>query len=297
MSARLNTISKPVNFFLNIFFILCALICIYPLLLVLGVSFSDEQSIYEYGYRVIPQIFSLKAYQYVLHNSSFLGHTYFLTILVTATGTFLSTLVIALYAYPLSRKEFRFRNFFTFFALFTMIFRAGMVPWYIVCVNFLHINNTIWALILPYLINAFFVIIMRTFFITTIPDEIVESARIDGAGEIRTFFTIVVPLSLPGLATIALFNTLSYWNDWWLCLMLVSKQALYNVQFTLFQILNNLQMLNTIAQHGGIEQVNALPGETARMAMAMLAIGPIILAYPFFQRFFIKGLVIGAIKG
>ncbi|MGE5551742.1 MAG: carbohydrate ABC transporter permease [Bacteroidota bacterium] len=297
MSNGLNVISRRGNFILNIFFMLCAVTCVYPLLLVVGVSLSEEQSILKYGYSVIPHVFSLKGYEYIFNNSAFLGRTYILTIFVTVVGTVLSTLIIALFAYPISRKEFKFRRFFTFFALFTMIFKAGMVPWYFVCVKFLHIQNTIWALILPYLINAWFVIIMRTFFMTTIPDEVLESAKIDGAGEIRTFFSIVIPLSLPGLATIALFNTLAYWNDWWLCLMLITDQALYNVQFTLYQILNNLQYLNTMAQYASPEQINRLPSETARMAMAIVAIGPVVLAYPFLQRFFVKGLVVGAIKG
>lgn len=299
MSSGLNVISKRANFILNIFFWLCVVACIYPLLLVLGVSVSDERSLLKYGYSAIPHGFTLKAYQYVFQNSDFMAQTYLLTIFVTVVGTFLSTLVIALYAYPLSRKEFKFRSFFSFFAFFTMIFNGGMVPWYIVCVKVLHIQNTVWALILPYLINAWFVIIMRTFFTLTIPNEVLESAKIDGAGELRAFFSIVIPLSLPGLATIALFNTLAYWNDWWLPLMLINDSRLFNVQFSLYRILNNLQFLNSImASTGGMEQqLSKLPSESARMAMAVIAIGPIVLAYPFFQRYFIKGLVVGAIKG
>lgn len=299
MSSGLNVISRGGNFVLNIFFWLCVVVCVYPVLLVLGVSLTDERSILEYGYNIIPHIFTLDAYRFVVKSSDFLVRSYLLTIFVTVVGACLSTLVIALYAYPLSRKEFKLRGFFSFFVFFTMIFNGGMVPWYFVCVRVLHINNTIWALILPYLMNAWFVIIMRTFFTMAIPDSMIESAKIDGAGELRTFFSIVVPLSLPGLATIGLFATLAYWNDWWLPLMLISNQALYNVQFTMYRILNNIQFLTSIASSLGVadSQINQMPSESARMAMAIIAIGPIVFAYPFFQRFFIKGLVVGAIKG
>lgn len=293
--------SKTANFNLanilfNLLFIAIAIACIYPLLLVLGVSFSSEKSIYEFGYQAIPHQFSLDAYNYLFKTPKAILDAYGITVFVTIVGTVLSTLVISLYAYAISRKEFAFRKFFAFLILITMLFNGGMVPWYIVCVKFLHIQDSVLALILPYLINGWYIIIMRTFFKTTIPDSVVESAKIDGAGEFRTFFTIVIPLALPGLATIALFTTLAYWNDWWLPLMLISKPSLYNLQYLIYVILNNIQFLQTMVERGNILLVD-IPSESSRMAMCIITIGPILIAYPFFQRFFIKGLTIGALKG
>jgi putative aldouronate transport system permease protein len=286
---------KVSNILIHLFFILLAVLCIYPFLLVIGVSFTNEKSILNYGFQVIPTVFSLDAYKYVLKNLDTIVNAYMVTIFTTVVGTLLSVLTITLYAYALSRKEFYFRKFFTFFIFFTMIFNGGMVPWYIVCVRVLHINNTIFAMILPYVISAWYVMIMRTFFITTIPDSIIESARIDGAGEFRTLFQIVLPLAVPGVATIALFSTLAYWNDWWLPLMLVKDTKLYNLQYLIYQILNNMDFVNQLADQG--RSVASLPSESARMAVCVISIGPIIFAYLFFQKYFVKGLTIGAVKG
>jgi putative aldouronate transport system permease protein len=223
--------------------------------------------------------------------------SYLLTIFVTLLGTILCVLLTALYAYPLSRDEFKYKKFFTFFIFFTMLFNGGLVPWYIVCVKVVHINNNLWALILPYVMNAFFVIIMRTFFKTTIPKEIIESARIDGSGELRTFVSIVLPLSLPGLATIGLFATLQYWNDYFLPLMLVTKPNLFNLQYLMYKLLMSIQMLQQTSVPNASEAYMKLPSESVRMAFAIVSIGPIVIAYPFFQKYFVKGLTIGAVKG
>jgi len=228
MNGRINAISGRANLVINLFFIVCVSICIYPIILILGVSFSSEESILTHGYNAIPHVFSLQAYKYIIRTGDVILRAYGVTIVATVVGTVLSTLITALFAYPLSRPEFSHRKFFSLFLLFIMLFSGGLVPWYVVNIHVLHINNTIWALILPSLISAWNIIILRTFFKLNIPDAVVESARIDGSGEFRTLFRIVLPLSLPGLATIALFNTLGYWNDWWLPLMLVSDASLYN---------------------------------------------------------------------
>ena len=182
-----------------------------------------------------------------------------------------------------------------------MLFSGGMVSWYIICSKVLYIQNTIWALILPMLTSAWNVMIMRTFFNTTIPEAIIESAKLDGASELKTFRTIVVPLALPGIATIALFNTLSYWNDWWNALMLTTKPELTNLQYYLYKVLNTMDMNSNSGMAAALAQQNAadvtMPKESARMAICMLAIGPIILAYPFFQKYFVQGLTVGAVKG
>ena len=284
---------------LHVFFIILAIMCIYPLFLVLGISISSEQELLRNGYSLLPQAPTLQAYKFIFGWSTSILKSYGITIFVTITGAVCATLMVALFAYPLSRKEFAFRKQFSFYALFTMLFSGGMVPWYIVCVRFLHLTNSIAALIIPYLLNAFYVMIMRTFYITTVPDAIVESARIDGCGEFRIWAQIVMPLVLPGLATIAFFCTLGYWNDYYLPLMLISDQRYYNLQYMLYKLLVSLSILEQIpnADPNIARELAKLPGESARMAMCIISIGPIIMAYPFFQKYFVKGLTIGAVKG
>lgn len=294
-----NKISNIANIFCNLIFILNSFLCIYPLGLILGASFSEENYLVEYGYKVFPKVTSFAAYEYVLKNAEAILRAYGVTIFVTVVGTILSTLFTALYAYAITRKEFRYRKFFTYAMFFTMLFSGGMVPWYIVCTQLLHIQNTILALIWPSLVSAWNVMIMKTFFKTSVPDAIVESARIDGSSEILIFFRIVFPIAIPGIATIALFATLQYWNDWYNPLMLINDPKLSNIQYYLYRILQNLKVLtdtSSAAYTQSGQTIETLPQESARMAIAIIAIGPIILAYPFFQRFFIKGLTIGAVK-
>jgi putative aldouronate transport system permease protein len=280
-------------------FILISAASLYPLFLVIGISFSDEITITLKGFSLIPKKFSTAAYDFILKEGNTIFRAYFITISTTVIGTIVSTLCIALYAYPLSRKDFRLRKFFSFFVFFTMLFSGGMVPWYIVCKSILGLRNNLWALFLPYLMNAWFVMIMRTFFKTNIPDSIIESAKIDGASEYRIFFQIVLYLALPGVATIALFNTLVFWNDWWLPLMLVTDPAWYNLQYLMYRIQIDIQYLTQMASNlSGIsgDILQRLPSRTAQMAMCVMTMGPIVLAYPFFQRFFVKGITIGSLK-
>lgn len=217
----------------------------------------------------------------------------------TVVGTVLSVSVITLYAYPLSRSNFKYKKLFSFLAFFTMIFGGGLVPWYMVYSQLFRIRNTIWILIFPYLMNAWFVMIMRTFIKTSVPESLIESAKIDGASEFRTFFSIVLPLLKPGIATIGLLSCLGYWNDWYLPLVFLTERKLYNIQYLMYQTLSNIQFLTSgSANFSELGMVLAdLPGESARMAVAVVSIGPIIFAYGFFQKYFIKGLTIGAIKG
>lgn len=286
------------NFFLTILFILLSACILYPILLVIGISFSSENSLVTDGYRLIPKEFSLAAYEYIWESKETVLRAYGITIFVTVFGAICSVLVVSMYAYPLSRKDLKHRKKFAFIVLFTMLFHGGMVPWYIVCTQVLHIQNTIWALILPYIVDAWNVLIMRTFFMTTIPAALIEAAKIEGAGEIKIFFKVVLPLSLPGLATIGLFSTLKYWNDWYLPLMLTTRPALQNLQFLLQSMIANIQMLSQNSQYmgGASEQLANMPIEGARMALCVISIGPIVLAYPLLQRYFISGLTVGAVK-
>lgn len=297
MSKIDNNVSRTANALLHIIFSTMAFACLYPVLLVVGVSFSSNKSIVEQGFRMIPKEFSLDSYIFIFTNSQRIINAYGITILVTIIGTILSVLTVSLYAYPLSRNDFKYRKFFTFFIFFTMLFSGGMVPWYMVCVT-IGLKDNLWALILPYLMSTWNTIIMRTFFQTTIPASLIESAKIDGAGEFRIFFKMVLPLSLPGLATIGLFVTLQYWNDWWLPMMLTEKPQWSNLQYLLQSMIKNIQLMIDARNQGatGMPQME-VPTESARMALCLIALGPIVIVYPFFQKYFVTGLTIGAIKG
>lgn len=293
-------ISQPANIFLNILMIIICIACVYPLLLVFSISITDEQTIALSGYHLIPEKFSLYAYQYVLSNYMTIIRAYGITIFVTIVGSLLSLSIIAMYAYPLSRKNFKYRNTFSFIAYFTMLFNAGLVPWYIVYVRVLHLKDSILALIIPALMSAMSMIIMRTFFKTGIPDSLVDAAKIDGAGEFYTFIKIVLPLSTPVIATILLFNTLHYWNDWYTSLVFINDPNKYSLQYLLYKVEKNMEILmNYENQNLGVstELLSRMPSQTSRMAIAMIAVGPIVFAYPFFQKYFVKGLTIGAVKG
>lgn len=296
---KVNQISVFSNFLLNIIFVIVALLCILPLIFVIIISLTDEKEILLNGYSFFPGKFSTEAYSYIVAAGDAIWRAYGVSILVTILGTVLSLLTICMYAYPLSRTNFKYKTQFTFLAYFTMIFGGGLVPWYIVYTNLIPIRHTIWILIVPYLMNAWYVIIMRTFYKTSVPEAIIESAKIDGAGEFRTFFIIVLPLCKAGLATIGLFCCLNYWNDWYLPLVFVTDHELFNIQYLMYQTLMAIQFLTSsstgFAQAG--KALSEMPSEAARMAIAVLSIGPIVLAYPFFQKYFVKGLTIGAVKG
>lgn len=294
-----NRISLPANLLWNVIFIICCLTCVVPLFLVVIVSLTDEVTLLRNGYSFFPELLSTSAYEYIFQKGGAVVNAYGITLLVTVIGTICSTLTISLYAYPLSRSNFAYKKFFTGFAFITMLFSGGLVPWYIIYTQVIGIGNTIAVLIVPYLMNTWYMMIMRTFYKSTIPEELLESARIDGAGEIRTFFSIVLPLSTAGIATVALFSMLAYWNDWYLPLIFIRDDKLYNIQYLMKAMLENAQFLARMSSQvaGANFSVKDLPSETMRMAIAVVAIGPIVLAYPFFQRYFVKGLTIGAVKG
>ncbi|MBP3965675.1 carbohydrate ABC transporter permease [Paenibacillus lignilyticus] len=296
-----NAISKRSNYLIGAVFWLYTIACVFPLVLIIAVSFTDEMSILKDGYQLFPKVYSTMAYQLLFEDSAQIVRSYGISLFVTIVGTMLSLLLTAAFAYPISRKELPYRNSFTFFIFFTMLFNGGLVPWYLVYVKYLHLGDSIWALIVPMLVQPFNILIMRTFFQTTIPGALLEAATIDGAGEFKIFYSIVLPLSLPVIATIALFNTLMYWNDWFLSLIFISDNATVSVQYLMYKTMLNIQYLTSnvqaseaLTRGGGTLH---LPSEAIRMAMAVIGIGPIILAYPFFQSYFVKGLTIGAVKG
>jgi len=271
--------------------------CLIPFLFILSGSFTDEMEIIHKGFALIPAKTSYSSWVMLSHDLSTIVSGYIITVSVTVVGTLLSLLVTSLMAYPLSVTTLRYRNAIAFFAFFTMIFSGGIVPWYIIVSNVLHLRNTFLALILPYTINAWNMFLLRNFF-RTIPKELAESAKIDGAAEITIFARLIIPLSTPGLATVGLFIALGYWNDWWLSLMFIENRHLYPVQLMLRAIISNVQFLRTsVAATLASDASRTLPFEGVKMATCLVTIGPIILLYPFVQRYFMKGIIVGAVKG
>lgn len=278
---------------LNVSFMVYSALCLIPLLVVLSVSLTDEQAIFQTGYRIIPLKFSFGAYQYILMGNSPILRAYGVTIIVTVIGTLLHLVISSMFAYSLSRNEVKYRNIISFLVVFCLLFNGGLVPWYILLSKYLHLKDSIFVLIVPYLVSSVNVLIMRNYF-RTIPESIIESARIDGSGEFNTFLKLVIPLSTPVLATIGLFVAVFYWNDWFTAALFIENSKLYTLQFLLQSIMNNIAFLqgNALTAKAAAMQ----PDETARMATCVLAVGPLVLTYPFLQKYFVKGLTLGAVK-
>lgn len=283
------------NIIANIILAVFAIACVFPFIFVIIISLTSEQSLLEHGYSIFPKEWSFEAYKYLFQSGGALAQSYMVTILVTVLGTIINVSMVSTYAYAISRKGFKYRRQFTFLVFFTMLFGGGMVPSYIVMTQVLGLKNTIWALILPLAFNSFNIIVMRTFFQKSVPDSIIESARIDGASEFRIFIKIVIPLALPGIATIALFSTLAYWNDWFNAMLYIDYQNLVPLQHMLMKIEKNMEFIRQNAMLSG-EVMNALPQESVRMAMVVISTLPIACTYPFFQKYFISGLTIGGVK-
>jgi putative aldouronate transport system permease protein len=291
-------LSPMANSLLNVLLIIACVLTLIPIYVIVIASITSEGSLAANGYRLWPEEFSGSAYRFLFSQGSIVITAYINTVISTVVGTIMAVIMVGLYAYPLSRDNFKFGTFFTFFAFFTMLFSGGLVSYYMVTRQVLGLYNTLWALFLPSAFSPFWVIVMRTFYKLNVPNEIVEAARMDGAGEWRTFMQIVVPLSIPGLATVALFSAIGIWNNFFNCLLLVDDARYFSLQFTIYTTLNNIRfLLENADKMQGLVNISELPSQTFRMAMAVVTVGPIILAYPFFQRYFIKGLTIGAIKG
>ncbi|MBC8076594.1 MAG: carbohydrate ABC transporter permease [Chloroflexales bacterium] len=265
--------------------------CLVPLALVVAASLSDEAALATGGYSLLPRQWSLAAYQYLFADLSQLAQAYIVTTTVTVVGTAVGLLVMALLAYALSRRSFSWRVPLTFAVFFTMLFNGGLVPWYILITQYLHLKNTLAVLILPYLVVPWFVLLLRTYF-AALPGQLLDAARIDGAGEWRIFFQIVVPLSTPALATVGLFCALQYWNDWWLALLFIDDNRLVPLQYLLQRIMTNAEFIPP----NPFTQGMAVPVQTVRMAMAVLAVGPIVLAFLFVQKYFVRGITLGGVK-
>lgn len=296
---RLSAVSIPVEISFHVIIGLFALICIIPFIFVMIIAFSSEQSIRDIGFSFIPNEWSLKAFDYVVQIGDQLWKSFFNSIFITVIGTILSVLICVLYSYALFRRDYKYRKFFLFFSFFTMLFGGGLTPTYMVCKNLLGLNDNYAALIVPLLVNPFNFIIMRTFFQGSVPEALIESASIDGSSEYRTLFQIVIPVSLPGIATISLLNMLAYWNEWFIALLYIKSPKYIPLQFLLMKMQQQVDFLVNNSGRLGAEASKiaaSLPKESLRMALVVIIVLPIACAYPFFQRYIISGLTIGAVK-
>lgn len=284
-----------VSFVSYAFIILFAIACLIPLLLVLSSSFTSQASLNINGYKLIPSELSVSAYS-LLFKSGTVGPAYGVTIFVTVVGTVLSMLVTCACAYAISCKSMYYRGTVAFFIYFTMLFNGGLVPTYLWVTKYLGLSDSLWSLILPSLVNAWNLLLMRNFF-NGIPDALSESARIDGANDMVILFKIILPISLPGIATVGLFYALAYWNEWYKALLYIHTEWKYPLQYLIMQIQKNIQYVQQNAANAGVVTEGLVPAETTQMATAVVTIGPIILLYPFLQKYFVQGLTVGSVKG
>lgn len=291
--------SRAFQIIANILMFLFMIFCLFPFVLLVVSSFTDEGTLIRNGYSLFPEKFSLESYAYMYERLDTIVRAYGITVFVTVVGTVTSLIITVLLAYPLSRRDLPHRGKFAFFVFFTMLFNGGLVPTYIMWTRYLNIDNTIWALIIPaLLLNAFYVIMMRTYFTTTIPDEVIEAGRIDGAGEFRILFRIVLPMSLPMVATLALLIGLNYWNDWRNGLYYLTDHSLFSVQNMLNTMLQDVRFLASGGAGGNASEIASnMPSVGIKMAIAVVGALPIMMVYPFFQRYFVKGITVGAVKG
>lgn len=271
---------------------LIGLTCLIPLVLVVSISLSDELRLATEGYQLLPVGFTTFAYEYILQEPSQILRAYGVTAFITAFGTVTGLLVCSLLAWPLARKDFRLRGPLSFYVFFTLLFNGGMVPFYILVTRYLGLKDNIFVLILPYMVTAWYVLIIRTSF-SQLPTELLDAARIDGAGEWRIFFQLVTPLSKPVLATIGLFFVLRYWNDWFLALLFIDDSSMYPLQYLLYVLMANINVMAANPQTTGM----SIPTLSARMAMAVLAFGPALFTFLLLQKYFVRGITIGGLKG
>lgn len=286
----------------KLFYVICytvvalvAFICLIPFIIMVSGSFSSEQALRFEGFGILPKDFTLSAYALIFKTPMAVLKAYGISIFITVAGTVCGLLLTTLTAYVLSRKDFKYRNAFSFFFYFTTLFNGGMVCTYIFYIQYLHLKDSLLALILPGMFNVFYLLVMRTF-ATSVPAALIEAAKIDGAGEFRIFFQVVMPLLKSGMATIGLFLALGYWNDWYNAMLYINTEDLYPLQYMLYSLMQKTQALAGIAGKAGIA-VSDLPSNSLKMAMAVVATGPILLVYPFVQKYFVKGVAVGSVKG
>ena len=292
---KLSSDRRVFNIISVVLLSLLTLFCTLPFWLILSGSFTSQDSILTDGYRLLPKIFSLEAYQFLFKAPEDMLHAYGVTIFVTAVGTFSSMIVTSMAAYVLSSRDFTYRNTVSFFFYFTTVFGGGLVPWYIFNMKYLHFKNNYISLILPTLVNVTYLLILKSY-MANIPEAVFESARLDGANDWTIYRRIALPLSKAGLATVGLFIALNYWNDWYAAMLYIDDDRMYPLQYYLNDILNKSQGMMNAAARAGIPSAQ-VPSEPVKLAMTVVATGPIVLLYPFLQKYFVKGVTIGAVQG
>ncbi len=295
---RMSRDLKKMNILGIILISLFALVCVLPFYLIIIASFTSETYMIRNGYPLLPSLknATLEAYQLCLKNPGSIVRAYAVTGSATVIGTCLAVFMATMTGYVLSRKDFQWRNGFSFFFFFTTLFNGGLVPWYLLCVRYLHFKNSFLSLILPLMFSVWNMIIAKSF-MAGIPQSISESAMIDGANDMRIFVSLILPLSKPLIATLGLFSALAYWNDWYNCMLFISNDSMFTLQYYLQRMLGSAEAMRTVAEKSGMPLTSAIPLESMQMAMTVIATGPIVLLYPFVQRYFVKGLTIGAVKG
>jgi multiple sugar transport system permease protein/putative aldouronate transport system permease protein len=289
--------SRGDRLLLGLFYVLIgifAIYCLIPFWTVVVNSFASEQSLVRYGYLLFPKEFSLEAYRLLL-KTDVVFNAYAVTLFVTAVGTILSMIVTCAMAYALSVKTVKYRNHIAFYVFFAMLFKGGLVPTYILITKYLHLQDTVWVLIIPALLNPWNMFLLRNFF-KTIDEALAESAKIDGANDMYILFRIILPVSLPAIATISLFYALAYWNEWYRAMLYISDENLHPLQYLIMKIVRNLDFANQISDQVTIPGY-VVPSYTTRLATTVVTIGPIIFLYPFLQKYFVKGLLVGSVKG
>jgi putative aldouronate transport system permease protein len=277
------------------FVLFLAIACVIPFLLVLSGSLTDENTIFTKGYNLIPSKVSFEAYITIFKAPSTMIRAYLVSIILTGTGAVIGLFLTSMTAFVLNSKDFKYRNHISFYFYFTTLFSGGLTPYYILMVKYLHMKDTPWALLIPGLLTVWYLIIMRAYY-KSIPDAIFESAKMDGANQIRIYFNIALPLSKPALATIGLFIALGYWNSWYNALLFINNPHWFPLQYYLYRMLSSAQFADTAIRSPRLVAIQ-LPKESLKMAMSVIATGPIIFLYPFLQKYFIKGLTVGAVKG
>ena len=278
---------------------LVAIICLIPFLMVVVGSFTAEKEIIANGFSFFPKELSLEAYKTALKEPMAILRAYGVTASLTVIGTAIGLFIVAMTAYVLQRKDFKWRNKVSFFFYFTTLFSGGLVPWYILMVKYLGLKDSYLAVLIPPLLSVFNIIIMKSY-MSGIPQALTESAKIDGAGDFTIFMKVILPLVKPALATIGMFIALGYWNDWYNSMLFINNENLYSLQYYLYKIVNNIEAYKTIlAQAGGGTSLGStinMPSESLKMALTIIVTGPIILVYPFIQKYFVSGVTIGAVK-